>query len=151
MAFTFRFQSLLTLALHEEDEVKRRLAVKDGQINEVEARIARLTAEYDAAMEEKAQALLAGRMDTIRLFHPYLVRLQKTREYHEEEKARLQAQREKIVAELAEKRRQRKIYEKLRERDEKAYRQAQQRLEQKRLDGFITRRDQLDREEEGNA
>ncbi len=150
MAFSFRFQQLLNLTIHEEDEVKRRLAIKDGQIAELDAKIARLWQEHDAALEEKAQALLAGRMDTVRLYHPYLLRLTRTREHHEEEKERLQAQREKIVAELAEKRRQRKTYEKIRERDEKAYRKEQLRLDQKRLDGFTSRRDLLDREE-GNA
>ncbi|OIP25312.1 hypothetical protein AUK22_08155 [bacterium CG2_30_54_10] len=150
MAFSFRFNQMLNLASHEEAEVKRRLAIKDGQIADIEAKIARNVEEYSGGLEEKAHDLLAGRMERIRLYYPFLLRLQKAREYHLEEKERLVAQREKIIAELAEKRRVRKTYEKIRERDENAYRKEQLRLDQKRLDSFTNRPTTHDREN-GNA
>ena len=39
MAFVFRLNQLLQIAIHEENEVKDRLAKKDGQIAELAAKI----------------------------------------------------------------------------------------------------------------
>jgi flagellar export protein FliJ len=144
MAFRFRFESLLGLALHEESLVKTRLALKDGQIAAETAQIERLVGEYDLALEDKAQALLTGQMDRVKLYPAFLRRLDMQRQYHEEERERFQQQREKILIELNEKRRVVKTYEKVREREEEAWRRRQLKVEQKRLDEFaIQRRDPL--------
>ena len=139
MGFTFRFASLLRFAEHEEDAVKQRLAIKDGQISAEEASIRKLQGELDVAVDGQSKALVAGNMDFIRLYPAYIRRLDKTREFHEDEIGRLRQQREKILVELAEKRRVRRIYEKLRERDEKRYIKAELKRDQKRMDDFAGR------------
>ena len=139
MGFKFRLQSLLRFAEREEDEVKKRLAIKDGQIAAEEATIRKLQGEIDTAIDGQAQALIAGNIQFVRLYPLYIKRLEKTREFHEDELQRLRQQREKIIAELAEKRRVRRIYEKLRERDEKRYKKNELRRDQKRMDDFAGR------------
>lgn len=139
MAFRFRFQQLLNIAIHDEDAVKARLAVKDGQIAEAEAQIAKYIDEYNQGLEAKAIDLLAGRMDQVRMYPLFLSRLVNARSFYEEERDRLLEQRAKIVAELNEKRRVRKTYERILERDRKRYVTREQKLEQKRLDDFASR------------
>lgn len=139
MAFRFRFQQLLNIAIHDEDAVKARLAVKDGQIAEAEAQIAKYIDEYNQGLEAKAIDLLAGRMDQVRMYPLFLSRLVNARSFYEEERDRLLEQRAKIVAELNEKRRVRKTYERILERDRKRHVTREQKLEQKRLDDFASR------------
>ena len=139
MAFRFRFQQLLNIAIHDEDAVKARLAVKDGQIAEAEAQIQKYIDEYNIGLEAKAIDLLAGRMDQVRMYPLFLARLANARSFYEEERDRLLEQRAKIVAELNEKRRIRKTYERILERDRKRYVTREQKLEQKRLDDFASR------------
>lgn len=139
MGFKFRFASLLRFALHEEDAVKQRLAIKDGQVAAEEASIRKVKTEIDIAVDGQSRSLISGNMDFIRLYPPYIRRLEKAREFHEDELVRLRQQREKILVELAEKRRVRRIYEKLRERDEKRYNKAELKRDQKRMDDFAGR------------
>ncbi len=139
MAFRFRFQQLLNIAVHDEDAVKTRLAIKDGQIAETEAQITKYIHEYNEALEAKAVDLLAGRMDQVRMYPMFLSRLMNARSFYEEERDRLREQRAKILLELNEKRRVRKTYERILERDRKRYVTREQKQEQKRLDDFATR------------
>lgn len=139
MAFKFRFQQLLNIALHDEDAVKARLAVKDGQIAEAEAQINKYIEEYKEALEAKAIDLLAGRMDQVRMYPLFLARLANARSFYEEERDRLREQRAKIIVELNEKRRVRKTYERILERDRKRYVTIEQKRDQKRLDDFASR------------
>jgi len=89
MAFRFRFQQLLNIAVHDEDAVKTRLAIKDGQIAETEAQITKYIHEYNEALEAKAVDLLAGRMDQVRMYPMFLSRLMNARSFYEEERDRL--------------------------------------------------------------
>jgi len=139
MAFHYRFEQLLRLATHEEDEVKARLALKDAQIAQVDANLSRIKNAFETALEEKTEDLLNGRMDKIRLYAQYFFGLERQKEFQLEEKERLLKQREKILAELSEKRRIRKTYEKLRERHEKNYRKNELRKDQKLMDDFGNR------------
>lgn len=139
MAFVFRFQQILQICIHEEDEVKSRLAQKDGQIAEVNARIQKYKNEYDQALEQKIVDLSAGDMQRVQMYPAYLARLQQSWEYEEEELERLEIQRQKILAELMEKRRNRMTYEKMRDKDAAAYKKEQLKKEQKRLDEFGNR------------
>lgn len=139
MAFVFRFQQVLQICIHEEDEVKNRLAHKDGQIAEVNARIQKYKDEYGQALEQKIVDLSAGDMQKVRMYPAYLARLQQSWEYEEEERERLELQRQKILAELMEKRRSRMTYEKMREKDAAQYKKEQLKKEQKRLDEFGNR------------
>ncbi|GAB4275838.1 MAG: hypothetical protein Kow0029_17250 [Candidatus Rifleibacteriota bacterium] len=139
MPFVFRFQQLLQICIHEENEVKNKLARKDGQIAETNASIKKLKDEYAQALENKIIDLNAGNLFKVHLYPAYLARLQKSWEYHEEELERLLKQREKILQELIEKRKNRKTYEKMRENDEKAWKKEQQKREQKLLDEFGSR------------
>ncbi|HOT28285.1 MAG TPA: flagellar FliJ family protein [Candidatus Ozemobacteraceae bacterium] len=150
MAFRFRFQQLLNIAIHDEDAVKARLAVKDGQIAEAEAQIQKYIDEYNIGLEAKAIDLLAGRMDQVRMYPLFLARLANARSFYEEERDRLMEQRAKIVVELNEKRRVRKTYERILERDRKRYVTREQKLEQKRLDDFASRLGRLKSGEEAN-
>ena len=140
MKFKFRFQQILQICLHEENEVKNQLAKKDGQIAEANAEIKKLKDECSQALENKMQDLQRGDMLKLRLYPAYLARLQRSWEFHEEELERLMKQREKIMQELLEKRRNRKTYEKMKEKDELAWKKEQQKREQKNLDEFSNRR-----------
>ncbi|HEY9069274.1 MAG TPA: flagellar export protein FliJ [Candidatus Ozemobacteraceae bacterium] len=151
MAFKFRFQQLLKIAQHEEDAVKARLAVKDGQIAEAEMQIDKYIREYGEALEAKAIDLLAGRMDQVRMYPLFLSRLMNSRSFYEEERDRLREQRAKILLELNEKRRVRKTYERLLERDRKRFVTREQKLEQKRLDDFASRLGRLKPGEDDGA
>lgn len=139
MAFKFRFQQLLNIAIHDEDAVKARLAVKDGQIAEAETQINKYIEEYNEALEAKAISLLAGLMDQVRMYPLFLARLANARSFYEEERDRLRDQRAKIVLELNEKRRVRKTYERILERDRKRHVTQEQKRDQKRLDDFASR------------
>jgi len=139
MAFKYRFLQLLNLAVHDEDQVKNKLAMKDRQIAEADGQIKKMDFEYQCAMDEKAQDLLSGNMEKVKMYSFYLVRLKKQREFLVDEKKHLLAQREKILVELTEKRRMRKTYEKIRERDERSYLKDEQKKEQKKLDDFASR------------
>lgn len=144
MAFIFKFTTLLNLAIHEEGEVKIRLARIDGVIAENRNRIETLNTRTDTAIHERTMDLEAGNMDKIRMYPPFFRRLQNEREFHEEELERLFRQREKILIELQEKRRVRKTYEKIREHDEKEHIKQQQKREQKALDEFASRSRSVD-------
>ncbi|MBU1108841.1 MAG: flagellar export protein FliJ [Candidatus Riflebacteria bacterium] len=139
MAFVFRFKQLLQICLYEENEVKARLAKKDGQINETKAEIKKFKDEYDQGLEHKAVDLLSGDMMRVQMYPAYLARLQRSWEYHEEELERLEKQRQKIFDELMIKRRSRMTYEKMQEKDEAAYKKEMLKKEQKKLDEYGNR------------
>jgi len=139
MAFVFRFQQILEICIHEENEVKTRLAMKDGQMNAVRAEISKFKDEYAQALEQKALDLQAGEMTRVQMYPAYLTRLQRAWEYQEEELERLEKQRQKIFDELMIKRRNRMTYEKMREKDEAAYKKEMLKKEQKRLDEYGNR------------
>lgn len=139
MAFVFRFQQLLQICLHEENEVKGRLAKKDGQIAEVNLKIKQFKKDYDAGLEQQSLDLQAGDIIKVQMYPAYLKTLQRSWEFQEEELERLEKQRKKIVEELLEKQRSRKTYEKMRESDEISYKKAILKKEQKRLDEYGNR------------
>jgi len=139
MAFVFRFQKVLEICIHEENEVKTRLAQKDGQIAAVKAEIKKFKDEYAVALEHKAADLQAGEMMRVQMYPAYLTRLQRAWEFQEEELERLEKQRQKIFDELMIKRRNRMTYEKMREKDEAAYKKEMLKKEQKRLDEYGNR------------
>ncbi|HNX76470.1 MAG TPA: flagellar export protein FliJ [Candidatus Rifleibacterium sp.] len=139
MAFVFRLQQILQICLHEENEVKGRLAKKDGQIAEVRMLIKKYKDDYDEALEQQSIDLQAGDIVKVQMYPAYLKTLQRSWEFQEEELERLEKQRQKIVAELLEKQRSRKTYEKMRESDEANYKKEQLKKEQKRLDEYGNR------------
>ena len=139
MSFVFRFKQLLQICIHEENEVKNRLAQKDGQIAEIKASIRKLKEEHAQALKNKTEDLKNGNMIQIQMYPAYLKRLQNTWEYHEEEIERLEKQRAQILEELIEKRKNKKTYEKMKEKDELAWKKEQHKKEQKRLDEFGNR------------
>lgn len=139
MAFVFRFQQILQICLHEENEVKMRLAKKDGQIAEVKAEIKKFQDEYDKGLEQKAIDLMASDMMRVQMYPAYLSRLQRSWEFQEEELERLEKQRQKIFEELLIKRRNRMTYEKMREKDEAVYKKEMLKKEQKKLDEYGNR------------
>ncbi len=139
MAFIFRFQQILQICLHEENEVKMRLAKKDGQIAEVNLRIKKFKDDYNAALEQQTIDLQAGDIMKVQMYPAYLNTLQRSWEFEEEEVERLEKQREKILEELLEKQRNRKTYEKMRENDEMQYKKEMLKREQKKLDEYGNR------------
>ncbi|PKL49780.1 MAG: flagellar export protein FliJ [Candidatus Riflebacteria bacterium HGW-Riflebacteria-2] len=139
MAFVFRFQQILAICLHEENEVKIRLAQKDGQMAAIKAEVDKLKDEYAKALEHKANDLQAGEMMRVQMYPAYLTRLQRAWEFQEEELERLEKQRQKIFDELMIKRRSRMTYEKMREKDEAVYKKEMLKKEQKRLDEYGNR------------
>ena len=143
MPFKFRFQQILQICIHEENEVKNQLAKKDGQIAEANAEVKKFKDEYSEALQNKIQDLQRGEMLKLQMYPAYLARLQKSWEFYEEELERLMKQREKIMSELLEKRRNRKTYEKMKEKDELIWQKEQQKREQKNLDEFGNRQKKL--------
>lgn len=139
MAFKFRFQQILQICIHEENEVKNQLAKKDGQIAEANAQIKKFKNDYAQALHDKIGDLQQGNMVKLQMYPAYLARLKKSWEFQEEELERLHKQREKIMNELMEKRRNRKTYEKMREKDEIIWKKEQQKREQRNLDEFGSR------------
>ncbi len=138
--FRFRFEQLLRLRKHAEDEVRDRLAAKDRQIAEEQAKLDQVRTDLEIGLAEKGADLAAGRLDRLNLYAAYFRRLQNAISWHTDEIGRHEKQREKIVAELAERMRERKIMEKLKERKHKVFTTEQLKLEQKRLDEFANRR-----------
>ncbi|EKD82855.1 MAG: hypothetical protein ACD_39C01043G0001, partial [uncultured bacterium] len=132
-------QQILQICLHEENEVKTRLAQKDGQINGIKAEIKKFKDEYAQALDNKILDLQAGNMTKVQMYPAYLARLQRAWEFNEEELERLEKQRQKIVDELMVKRRSRMTYEKMREKDEAAYTKEMLKKEQKKLDEYGNR------------
>jgi flagellar export protein FliJ len=139
MPFTFKFAHLQRLAIHEEDQVKKRLAIKDGQIAEVDKQLGDLKEKVRIALDDKVQDLLEGNMAKVRMYMPYLTRLDKERDFHLEERSRLANQREKILLELAEKRQVRKTYDKLQDRHAAVFKKTELKRDQKRMDDFAGR------------
>lgn len=140
MAFVFRLNQLLQIAIHEENEVKDRLARKDGQIAELAAKIQKYKDDQDAALIQQHQDLLAGDISKVQMYPAYLNMLKKSEIFYTDEMELQQKQREKIMAELLEKQRNRKTYEKLREADEAKYKKEMLKKEQKQLDEFASRK-----------
>ncbi len=103
MAFIFRFQQILEICFHEENEVKTRLAKKDGQIAETAAKIKQLKQDYATGLEQQSADLLAGDIIKVQMYPAYLKTLQQSWEFQEEELERLEKQRQKILEELLEK------------------------------------------------
>lgn len=139
MSFVYRFQQILQICIHEENEVKGRLAKKDWQIADANAQIKKFKNDYAQALEQKLIDLQAGDVIKVQMYPNYLALLQRSWEYQEEELERLEKQRQKILAELLEKRRNRKTYEKMRENDEARYKKEMLKKEQRKLDEYGNR------------
>ncbi|MBQ2592034.1 MAG: flagellar export protein FliJ [Candidatus Riflebacteria bacterium] len=140
MAFVFRLNQLLQIAIHEENEVKDRLARKDGQIAELAAKIQKYKDDQENALIQQQQDLLSGDISKVQMYPAYLNMLKKSEIFYSDEMELQQKQREKIMAELLEKQRNRKTYEKLREADEAKYKKQMLKLQQKQLDEFASRK-----------
>lgn len=139
MGFVYRFQQILQICIHEENEVKGRLAIKDGQIAEANAKVKKFKEDYAHSLEQKLIDLQAGDIMKVQMYPNYLASLQRMWEYQEEEIERLEKQRQKILEELLEKRRNRKTYEKMRENDEAHYKKELLKKEQRKLDEYGNR------------
>ena len=72
MAFVFRLNQLLQIAIHEENEVKDRLARKDGQIAELAAKIQKYKDDQQNALVQQQQDLLAGDLSKVQMYPAYL-------------------------------------------------------------------------------
>jgi flagellar FliJ protein len=151
MAFVFRFQQILQICIHEENEVKNQLARKDGQIAEVKALIQNYRDEHAEALVNQTEDLKRSDMLKLQMYPAYLSRLNKSREFQEEELERLEKQRERILQELTAKRKNRRTYEKLREKDELVWRKEMQKKEQRNLDEFGNRLKGRQEKDDGNA
>ncbi len=140
MAFVFRLNQLLQIALHEENEVKDRLARKDGQIAELAAKIKKYQDDQESALVQQQQDLLAGDLSKVQMYPAYLNALKKSEIFYSDEMELQQKQRQKILEELQEKQRNRKTFEKLREADEAKYKKEMLKKQQKQLDEFGSRK-----------
>ncbi len=140
MAFVFRLNQLLQIALHEENEVKDRLARKDGQIAELAAKIKKYQEDQKTALVQQQQDLMAGDLSKVQMYPAYLNMLKKSEIFYSDEMELQQKQRQKILEELQEKQRNRKTFEKLREADEAKYKKEMLKKQQKALDEFGSRK-----------
>ena len=78
MAFVFRLNQLLKIAIHEENEVKDRLARKDGQIAELAAKIQKFKDDQENALLQQQQDLLSGDLSKVQMYPAYLNMLKKS-------------------------------------------------------------------------
>ncbi len=140
MAFVFKLQQLLQIALHEENEVKNRLARKDGQIAELVQKIQKYIDDQDVAIKDQTIAVEAGNIMEAQMYPLYLNSLRKSQKFYENELALQQKQRQKIMEELMEKQRKRKTFEKMREAEEAKYKKEMLKKQQKQLDEFGSRK-----------
>ena len=140
MAFVFKLNQLLQIALHEENEVKDRLMRKDGEIAELDKKIQEVKDKQEEALVQQQQDLLAGDIVKVRMYPAYLAMLSKQESFYADEKELQMKQRQKIFDELLEKQRNRKTFEKLREADEAKYKKEMQKKEQTKLDEFANRK-----------
>ncbi len=140
MAFVFRLNQLLKIAIHEENEVKDRLARKDGQIAELAEKIKKYQDDQESALIQQQQDLMAGDLSKVQMYPAYLNALKKSEIFYSDEMELQQKQRQKIFEELQEKQRKRKTFEKLREVDEAKYKKEMLKKEQKLLDEFSSRK-----------
>ena len=108
-------------------------------VGKVSNEIQKLKDEHAEGLVQKVEDLKAGNMSKIPMYAAYFARLKKNWEFHEEEMERLERQRERILQELIEKRRNRNMYEKMREKDQIKWKKEQLKKEQKRLDEFGNR------------
>ena len=85
MAFVFKLQQLLQIALHEENEVKNRLARKDGQIAELVQKIQKYIDDQDTAIKDQTLAVEAGNIMEAQMYPLYLNSLRKSQKFYENE------------------------------------------------------------------
>lgn len=136
MAFEFKLRQLLQIALHEENEVKNRLAKKDAQIAELATKIQSFKDQQTQALAEQQQAMFSGDLMKVQMYPPYIQSLKKSEDFYTNEMQLQQKQRAKIMAEYVEKQRKRKTFEKMEEVDRAKYTKQMQKKEQARLDEF---------------
>lgn len=136
MAFIFKLQQLLQVALHEENEVKNLLAKKEAQIAELEEKIQKYKDDQTQAFENQQQDLLAGDLAKVQMYPAYMKLLKKSEDFYANEKQLQEKQREKIMAELQEKHRNRRTFEKMREVEEAKYKKEMLKRQQIALDEF---------------
>ena len=140
MAFVFRLNQLLQIALHEENEVKDRLMRKDGEIAELDKKIQEAKEQQETALDQQRQDMEAGDIVKVQMYPAYLAMLKKQEIFYDDEKQLQLKQRQKIFEELLEKQRNRKTFEKLREADEAKYKKEMAKKEQSKLDEFANRK-----------
>ena len=121
MAFQFKLHQLLQIALHEENEVKNRLAKKDAQIAELATKIQDFKDQQTQAVEEQQKAMFAGDFMKVQMYPTYIKSLKKSEDFYTNEMQLQQKQRAKIMAEYLEKQRKRKTFEKMQEVDKAKY------------------------------
>lgn len=140
MAFVFRLNQLLQIAIHEENEVKDRLARKDGQIAELNEKINKFKDDQVNTLLEQEKEMNTGDFRNLQIYRNYIVTLKKQEIFYQDEMNLQLKQREKILKELQEKQRNRKTFEKLREADEAKYKKEMLRKQQNQLDEFGSRK-----------
>lgn len=132
----FRFETMLKLRQQKEDEAKRVVAARLGQIRDLERRQEALTSRIHDQSSKTSQVLGAGSldMDQLRLSRHWMVRL---RQGLLQAEAEMRTQRAILVAErtqLSEASTQRKVLAQLKERRLDRYFAEQARQEQKEAD-----------------
>ena len=142
-AYRFRFEQILRLRLHYENEVREQLARKDQQIAAEQQKLEAVRRELEQGLIDKADDLAAGRLDRVALYAAYFRRLHNAIVWHQDEIERFQKQRAKIVEDLMVKMRERKIMEKLKERKAAQHARHELKRDQKRLDEFANRPSQF--------
>ena len=140
MAFKFKLNQLLQIALHEENEVKNALARKDGEIAKLNEQIKEFQEKQAQACADQQKAMLSGDLITARMYPAYLKSLKKSEDFYANEMQLQQKEREKIMTAYLEKQRKRKIFEKMREADEAKWKKEMLKKEQVRLDEFSSRK-----------
>ncbi len=134
--FTFRFETLLKIRRQREDECKRVVAARLGQIQDVRKQMVGLEKQIDSELGTIRHSQEPGTLDMQQLIrHRYwLGRLHKGLLEARGHLAGLEAQLAQERAVLSEAAVQRRILEKLKERLRQRHSQAQDRLETLQMD-----------------
>ncbi|MCL2069993.1 MAG: flagellar export protein FliJ [Treponema sp.] len=137
-AFSFGLQKVLNLRKYYEDEAKIELGRAVGVLSEIEARIRQVAVERARAAE--AQFSPKNNAAIIQQYMYYLLRLDSTREQLLEDAALAEIKVEEARELFMEASRERKIFDKLKEKRQKEYRKNMFNEETKILDDISSHR-----------
>lgn len=134
--FKFRLDVLLRLALNEEEEAKKELAVWQKRIQEMQTKKDLILEQISWSLEEKAQQ---SSINKIILFENYLEALRYRLILAENELDFLEAEKDKAILKLQEAMKKRKTLEKLKEKKYEQYLFEADQIEQKEMDEIGTK------------
>jgi flagellar export protein FliJ len=134
MAFTFRFQRLLDYRCHQVDMEEMQLAEARRRVASGEAALARLTAGRDGALRDLARCLHEGLSgEHLQIWRLYLSDLEMRIHQQARQVEVMKARAEEVRVRLVEAFRRKRAMERLRTREERSWRENEDRRAENEL------------------